>query len=138
MHQHQIECQQVEHYFFEAEIGSHRIGMDGGSDAGGHDRGASPKKLMLAALAGCTGIDVVSILEKMKVSYSDFRIHVEADLTDEHPKIYNQVRIRYEIRLSEADQPKMERAVQLSMEKYCGVSAMFSHFATVTPRIVYR
>ncbi|HNP55254.1 MAG TPA: OsmC family protein, partial [Ferruginibacter sp.] len=125
MHHHHIECQQVDHYYFEADIGQHRIGMDAGSDAGGQDRGASPKKLMLASLAGCTGIDVVSILEKMKVSYTGFRIHIEADLTDEHPKIYNQVRIRYEISLAEADRPKMERAVQLSMEKYCGVSAMF-------------
>lgn len=137
MHHHHIECQQVDHYYFEADIGQHRIGMDAGSDAGGQDRGASPKKLMLASLAGCTGIDVVSILEKMKVSYTGFRIHIEADLTDEHPKIYNQVRIRYEISLAEADRPKMERAVQLSMEKYCGVSAMFSHFATVSPEIVF-
>lgn len=115
---------------FEASIDQYKFGMDTTSSEsiGG---GPSPKKLMLAALAGCTGIDVVSILNKMKVEFSDFGVDVEAELTEDHPQIYQKARLIYRIKVSDVDRPKMERAVALSKEKYCGVSAMFSHFATL-------
>ncbi|MEN9964849.1 MAG: hypothetical protein RL582_1944 [Bacteroidota bacterium] len=121
---------------FESNIDQYQFGMDTTSDAsvGG---GPSPKKLMLAALAGCTGIDIVSILEKMKVSFSDFQVNIEAELTDDHPQIYHSVKIIYSIKVSEPDQSKMERAVSLSKEKYCGVSAMFSHFAKLDFKIEF-
>lgn len=92
---------------------------------------------MLASLAGCTGIDVVSILNKMKVTFSDFSIDVSAGLTEEHPKIYRDVHITYKIKVNEADRPKMEKAVNLSKERYCGVSAMFSSFTKVESAIIY-
>ena len=113
---------------FESGIDQYRFSMDTTSSES-QGAGPSPKKLMLASLAGCTGIDVVSILHKMKVPFSDFHVDVEAELTDEHPQIYHQVNIIYRIKVAEDDQSKMERAVLLSKEKYCGVSAMFSHFA---------
>jgi putative redox protein len=121
---------------FEANIDQYQFGMDTTSDAsvGG---GPSPKKLMLAGLAGCTGIDIVSILEKMKVSFSDFHVNIEAELTEEHPQIYHTVNIIYTIKVSEEDQSKMERAVYLSKEKYCGVSDMFSHFAKLDFKIQF-
>jgi len=100
--------------------------------------GVSPKKLMLASLAGCTGIDIASILNKMKVRYEDLSIDVEAELTDIHPKIYKKVHIIYSISIGEADKDKMSRAVQLSEEKYCGVLAMFKHFAETSSEIRYR
>ena len=90
---------------------------------------------MLAALPGCTGLDVVSILNKMKIEFSQFSIDIEAQLTEEHPVIYNEVTMIYSIKVEDADKPKMEKAVTLSKEKYCGVSAMFSHFAKVNFRI---
>lgn len=120
---------------FTADISGHKIVMDTTADDGGNDSGASPKRLMLASLAGCTGMDVVSILNKMKVAYSDFSIIVHAALTNEHPKIYNYVKIIYKIKVAEADKPKMVKAVSLSQEKYCGVSAMFRTFAKLDTEI---
>ena len=101
------------------------------------ETGPSPKRLMLASLAGCTGIDIVSILNKMKVDFSDFSIDITATLTEEHPKIYNHVKIIYKIKLAEKDQPKMKKAIHLSQDKYCGVSAMFRAFAKLEIETVY-
>ena len=122
---------------FTADINGHKILMDTTADDGGQDSGPSPKRLMLASLAGCTGMDIVSILNKMKVGFSDFSIAVHAALSAEHPKIYNYVKITYKIKLAEEDKPKMIKAVNLSQEKYCGVSAMFRAFAKTDTEIVY-
>ena len=121
---------------FTAQIDQHRIEMDSHEDSR-HDTGPGPKKLMLAALAGCTGIDVVSILEKMKVGFTEFSIDTSASLTDEHPRIYDRVKITYKIKLAQKDRSKMEKAVQLSADKYCGVSAMFKAFSKVESEIDY-
>ena len=122
---------------FTADINGHEVIMDTTADDGGDDSGPSPKKMMLASLAGCTGIDIVSILNKMKVAYSDFSIGVNAVLTNEHPKIYNYVKITYKIKLAEEDKPKMIKAVNLSIETYCGVFAMFKTFAKMDTEIDY-
>ena len=122
---------------FTADINGHEVIMDTTADDGGDDSGPSPKKMMLASLAGCTGIDIVSILNKMKVMYSDFSIGVHAVLTNEHPKIYNYVKITYKIKLAEEDKPKMIKAVNLSIETYCGVFAMFKTFAKMDTEIDY-
>ena len=114
---------------FSANVGEHEVIMDAGPADGGNDSGASPKKLMLASLAGCTGIDIVSILNKMKVPFTDFSIKTEGELTEEHPMTYDKVRIVYSIRVAHEHRHKMEKAVNLSKDKYCGVSAMFSAFA---------
>ena len=121
---------------FTASINGHKVAMDSHDD-GGHDTGPSPKRLMLASLAGCTGMDVVSILQKMKVVFSDFSIDIDAALTEEHPKIYNHVKLFYKIKLAEKDQSKMEKAVNLSQDKYCGVSAMFRAFSKLETEIIY-
>ena len=122
---------------FTASIENHTINMDSPED-GSPGTGAGPKKLLLAALAGCTGIDVVSILNKMKVVFSGFSIDTTATLTETHPKIYDHVKITYKIKLAEEDKPKMEKAVKLSEEKYCGVSAMFRAFAKLDVEIIYK
>ena len=122
---------------FTSTINGHHVVMDTTADEGGEDTGPSPKRLMLASIAGCTGIDIVSILNKMKVDFSDFSIAVHAALTTEHPKIYNHVKVTYKIKLAEADKSKMIKAVQLSTEKYCGVYAMFSTFAKMDTEIDY-
>lgn len=121
---------------FTAQINQHKVIMDS-NDNHELEAGPSPKRLMLAAFAGCTGIDVVSILNKMKVNFSDFSIDITATLTEEHPKIYNHVNVTYKIKVDPSDQPKMEKAVNLSQEKYCGVSAMFKAFAKVETEIIY-
>ena len=122
---------------FNATINGHTVVTDITVNDGGNDEGPSPKRLMLASLAGCTGIDVVSILNKMKTPFSNLSIDITATLTDEHPKIYKEVKMVYKIKIAEADRSKMEKAVKLSEEKYCGVSAMFRKFASVEYENVY-
>ena len=122
---------------FTSSINGHTKVTDTTADGGGNDEGPSPKRLMLASLAGCTGIDVVSILNKMKTAFSDLSIDITATLTDEHPKIYKEVKMIYKIRIAEEERSKMEKAVKLSEEKYCGVNAMFRKFAKVEHEIVY-
>jgi putative redox protein len=122
---------------FTADINGHKLLMDTTTDDGGEDSGPSPKRLMLSSLAGCTGIDIVSILNKMKVEFSHFSIDVHAALSADHPKIYNLVKITYKIKLAEEDKSKMIKAVQLSTEKYCGVYAMFKTFAKMDTEIDY-
>ena len=136
MDKHEVKTSFNSGMSFTATINGHAVTMDS-NDADGHHTGASPKRLMLAALAGCTGIDVVSILNKMKVSFSDFGIDVEASLTEEHPKIYKDVLVTYRIKVEESDRSKMEKAVKLSEDKYCGVSAMFRAFSKVSIKIIY-
>lgn len=126
-----------DHMAFTADINGHLVKMDTTAEDGGEDSGPSPKKLMLASLAGCTGIDIVSILNKMKVQFSDFTIGVHAALSAEHPQVYNHVKITYKIKLTEEDKSKMIKAVNLSTEKYCGVYAMFKTFAKMDTEIDY-
>jgi len=114
---------------FSANIKGHEITMDVTPDGGGDDTGPSPKRLILASLAGCTGMDVVSLLNKMKAPFSDFSIDIDADINEDYPKIYDHVKITYKIKIAEADRRKMEKAIKLSQEKYCSVSAMFRAFA---------
>ena len=132
--QHEVKTSFNSGMSFTSNIEGFSVPLDSSDEHSSHS-GPSPKRLMLASLAGCTGIDVVSILNKMKVSFSDFSIDVTASLTEDHPKIYKDVMIVYYIRIDAADQPKMEKAVNLSQEKYCGVSAMFKAFSTVGYRI---
>lgn len=134
---HEVHTEHSGGMAFTSQIGDHQVRMDASAEHGGMNLGPSPKKLMLLSLAGCTGIDVVMLLDKMKASFSDFSIDIDAVLTDEHPKIYKEVTILYKIRMKESEHPKMEKAVQLSQEKYCGVSAMFKAFAQVSHHIEY-
>ena len=105
---------------FTANLYGFELSMSGDENI----NGARPKPLLLASLAGCTGIDVVSLLDKMRVEYTDFSLVVNADLTDEHPKVYSAIYLTYRIKVNEVDREKVEKAVKLSEEKYCGVSAM--------------
>ncbi len=120
---------------FTAHINGHKLTTDSNSEGPGD--GPSPKRLMLASLAGCTGIDVVSILTKMKVNFSHFSIDVQASLSENQPQIYNHVKVIYKIKIAEGNRIKMEKAVKLSEEKYCGVNAMFRSFAKVEHAIIY-
>ncbi len=99
--------------------------------------GFRPKALILSSLAGCTAIDVVELLNKMRVNFSKFDISVKAELTEEHPKIYHKVWITYHVKVNDEDRSKVQRAVELSQEKYCGVSAMVKKFAQLYVDIEY-
>ncbi len=107
---------------------------DGGESA---DVAYTPKALMLASLAGCSGLDIASLAKKMRVEIDDFNIDVEGELTDEHPKYYHKVAMTYHFYGSNLDQKKLQKIVDLSVEKYCGVMAMFEKFADVKVNIAY-
>jgi len=116
---------------FQAELGNHRLRLDADEAFGGQDLGPRPKELLLVALAGCTGMDVVSILNKMKVPFKEFWLEVEAELTTTNPKVYQAFTIFYNLRGENLNREKIEKAIALSQEHYCGVSAMFRHFAKI-------
>ncbi|MBI9054716.1 MAG: OsmC family protein [Bacteroidales bacterium] len=120
---------------FESEINGHKITIDAMEDNGGNDLGPRPKALMLLSLAGCTGMDVVSILKKMRVELDDFAIEVEADLTEEHPKQYNKMNVIYKFWGKDLPMDKIEKAVSLSDERYCGVSAVYKKAMEMTHEI---
>jgi putative redox protein len=121
---------------FTAVQGGHSIPLDASREAGGKDSGASPKALLLSGLGGCTGIDVVSILEKMRVPVEGLEIQVSADLTEEHPKVFKAIHLRYAFQGKDLAVEKLEKAVILSMDRYCGVSAMLAKAAPITWEIV--
>lgn len=122
---------------FSVLVNGHTIEVDASKDNGGEDIGPSPKIFMLLSLAGCTGLDIVSMLQKMRVEFSGFSVKVDGDLTDSEPSVYDHITIHYTIKLSEENRPKMEKAVHLSKEKYCGVSRMYEAFAKVDFTINY-
>ena len=122
---------------FKTGINGHDVIIDLDKASGGNDLGTSPKILMLVSLAGCTGLDVVSILNKMKVNFSDFAINIEAHQTEIDPKIYDEVAITYTIKVKKTDESKVEKAVGLSQDKYCGVSEMFRAFAKLSNKIIF-
>jgi putative redox protein len=108
---------------FEALVDEHKIVVDASPEVGGKNKGPRPKPLLMVSLAGCTGMDVVSILRKMKVPLEGFNIIVEGDLADEHPKKYNSLHLIYTFKGHELPMDKIKHAVELSQDKYCGVSA---------------
>ena len=119
-----IECRWLENMAFETEINDHIIIMDADEMSGGNNLGPRPKALTLASLAGCTGMDVISILKKMQVNPEEFYISVEGELTEEHPRYYEKIMITFHFKGDNLPMDKLKKAVELSQEKYCGVSAM--------------
>lgn len=111
--------------------------MDTSFANGGNEVGASPKALMLSSLAGCSGLDIVMIAEKMRTSFDDLKIVVEANLTEEPPKYYDKVHVKYLFEGTALDEEKLTKVVNLSIEKYCGVMEMFRQFSTVTTEIIF-
>lgn len=120
---------------FDAEINGHHLIMDADRDFGGENRGPRPKPLLLAALSGCSGMDVVSMLEKMRVEGFTLRIDTEADSTFEHPVTYHTIRFNFHFEGSDLPPEKLVKAVTLSTQKYCGVHAMLQKSARIIVKI---
>ena len=121
---------------FEASVDGHKIYLDSTLEHGGKNVGPRPKPLMMVALAGCTGMDVVSILAKMRVEYESLNVEVEGELTEEHPKRFIGMKIIYRIRGNNIPLDKVEKAVKLSKENYCGVSANYTKAFPIEYEIV--
>jgi len=135
MAKQEVKVNWLEKMAFKAEMNGHEIFLDAAEQVGGENRGPRPKPFMLTALAGCTGMDVVSILKKMKVEIEDFNVIVQGDLTEEHPKQFYKMHVIYEFKGKDLPMKKLEKAVGLSEEKYCGVSAVYKKALEITSEI---
>lgn len=111
--------------------------IDAGPEDGGEGNGYRPKSLLLSGLAGCSGLDVASLIKKMKLEVDDFHIETIANLTDEHPKYYDTVTVEYHFYGDNLKEEKLQRAVDLSVEKYCGVMEMFRRFAELKIETIF-
>lgn len=122
---------------FESVSEEGNVMIDAAEEVGGQGKGLRPKAMMLTSLAGCTAMDVASLLKKMRAEVDNFKIEVVANLTDEHPKYYDKVHVIYRFYGSDFKKDKIEKSVNLSVERYCGVMEMFRKFSEVSTEIVY-
>lgn len=125
----------LENMSFESEINGHKIIIDAKEEVGGQDKGPRPKPFMLAALGGCTAMDVVSMLKKMRVEFKNLNVIVEGELTEEHPRHFHKMHVIYEVEGDHIPLDKVQKAVNLSEEKYCGVSAVYKKVIDMTSEI---
>ncbi len=132
--EHSIQARWTHDLCFDAEQQEHVIKLK--SSTTPDEVGFSPKRLLLTALAGCSGMDIASLLPKMRVPFTSIVISVRGTLAEDHPKSYTHIHVTYEIGASEEYREQVERAVELSETKYCGVSAMLRKAATITHDIV--
>ena len=110
----------------------HSVRLDTTISNGSINSGMSPKQLLLASLCGCSGMDVVDILTKMRIPFSKMEIEAEAEQTDTQPKVFKDISMIYKADVKATDLDKLNRAVELSHEKYCGVSAMLKKHCDIT------
>ncbi len=110
----------------------HSIMIDGPPEIGGDDSAVRPGELTLVALGGCTAIDVVTILKKMRIEFDSFEVVVNAEPAEEHPKVWTKLHLKYIFKGKNIDESKVKKAIELSQEKYCAVSAMLKKTAELT------
>ncbi len=110
----------------------HAIVMDGPPEIGGENLGVRPMEMLLLGMAGCTMIDVVSTLEKMRENLSDCQTKVSADRGTEYPKVFTNIHVHFILRGKKLNPSKVEKAIKLSAEKYCSASIMLGKTAVIT------
>ena len=116
---------------FESKLAHNTILLDGNKQ-----KGFGPKALLLSGLAGCSGIDVLDILEKMRVEINDLKMEVETTVTEDYPKVFKDILITYTVKTDPANEEKVKKAIELSLEKYCGVSAMLQKNSPIDYKLV--
>lgn len=121
---------------FEAEVDGHKVYMDSSLEHGGKNTGPRPKPLMMVALAGCTGMDVAAILKKMRENVEELTIEVEGDVTEEHPKRFESMKVIFRVKGKGLNRKNVEKAVNLSKTRYCGVSANYAEAFPITHEII--
>lgn len=134
---HEVDVQWMGKMQFNALVNGHTIIMDGPEKVGGEDNGPIPKPFVLTALAGCTGMDVASILRKKNKNPDNFDIKVVGELTQKHPIEYTAIHLIYDFSGSDAGRDDALNAVTDSQEKYCGVSSMLKKALPVTWEVNY-
>ena len=110
----------------------HTLIMDAEEDSGGHNKGFRPMELLLVGFGGCSGMDVISILRKKKQQVSGLEVNVKGEKAETAPKIYKEVHIEYVVRGKGVEKMAVERAISLSLEKYCSVGATLAKSGTIT------
>jgi len=117
---------------FESQFESNNVIMDATKEVGGESKGPTPKELVLAGICGCTGMDVVALLKKMRVPFDSFFIHAEAEKTTGHPSVFSEIKLLYSFTGSDPKlSEKAKQSIELSQTKYCGVSAMIAKSAPI-------
>jgi len=99
---------------------------------GNRKQGMSPKALLLSGVAGCSGVDVVDILQKMRVPFTKLEVDASAEQTEDHPRVFTEITLVYKLDFAPDDEDKVRKAIELSLEKYCGVAAMLRKNSPVT------
>jgi len=134
---HEVKLEWQGKMAFKSEGPGGEVMMDASENVGGENKGVRPKGLMLSALAGCTAMDVAALFTKMRAVPDDFKILIDAGLTEEHPKYYDKVTLIYQFWGKNLKKDKLEKAVNLSLTRYCGVTEMFRRFAHIETKIEY-
>ena len=110
----------------------HSITMDGPPEIGGENLGVRPMEMLLLGVAGCTMIDVVTTLKKMRQDLTNCETKLSAERADEHPKVFTDIHIQFIVKGQDLDPKKVEKAITLSAEKYCSASIMLGKMASIT------
>jgi putative redox protein len=131
-----VSIQLIKNMSFEVNVNGHKIVIDTANEFGGNNRGPRPKSLMLAALGGCTGMDLASILRKMRINFDELKIDVEGNITEEHPRHFDHMHIKYIIKGKNIPADKVNSAIELSLEKYCGVSYSYRKAMKITHELI--
>lgn len=131
-----VTIQHRENMSFNVKVNGHDMILDSSMEFGGSNAGPRPKSLMLVALAGCTGMDVVSLLNKMRVQFDELKIEVEGNITEDHPRHFDHMHIKYIIRGKEIPVEKVNNAISLSQDKYCGVSFSYRMAMKITHELI--
>ena len=118
------------------ESSGYLIPLDSAQTAGGKDLGFRPLQLFAVGLVGCTGMDVISILQKKRVDVRDFEVSAEIERAEQHPKIFTKIQLVYKITGKNIDRKDVERAVELSETKYCPAQAMLEKTAEISHKII--
>ena len=127
----------VEGALFVAEAGSgHSFTMDGSTEVGGRNLASRPMEVVLMGMGGCTAIDVVSMLKKQRQDIEGVEVSLVAERAEDHPKVFTSVTLVYTVRGRKLNKALIERAVELSDEKYCSATAMVKKSADVGHKVV--
>ncbi|HXY55920.1 MAG TPA: OsmC family protein [Nitrospirota bacterium] len=110
----------------------HTLSMDADDDAGGKNTGFRPMELLLVGFGGCTGMDTISILRKKRQEVTGLEINIKGERVDSHPKVYREIHIEYVVKGKGITKEAVERAMALSLEKYCSVGATLAKTGTIT------
>jgi putative redox protein len=130
-----VNVEWIDKMHFVGNIDGFKIDVDASEESGGDNSAPRPKPLMMVALGGCTGMDVVSILKKMQVNFKGFNVRVEGTTSEEHPKKYTAMKLIYEFQGENLPLDKINRAIELSQGKYCGVLAVYKEVMEISTEV---